>query len=359
MTKHRDLKLDCCKGLGILSIVMFHCALIPSMYICGTFVFNLFFFTFSGLMCKTDNINSLKNWLNYFYKICKRYAKPYIISNLLFLSCYNFFVQYHFITQDKRFDYSPHLFNFQEFVNKAITHLLMISRSELLNGASWFLKTLFWTLLLYSIIILMYNLITKTVIINKCVVYIILGTIFSIISYQLNLHNITFFVNALICIFVGDLFKKFLYEKKYNFIFSLILLTISILIKNNNLYYLCLLTGSIASLVFLLEISTLLERKQKLFHFFVYMGQNTIPILILHIISFKFVSLFYIIFYSLPMETLGQFPTIIYSGNLYVGILWKILYLFTGITVPLILSKLLIIYKNKIIKLYSISKALL
>ena len=63
---------------------------------------------------------------------------------------------------------------------------------------------------------------------------------------------------------------------------------------------------------------------------FVYIGKNTMYILIWHMLSFKVVSLIKVWQYSLPMKALGQFPVIAANNVLY----W-IPYSIVGVFLPL------------------------
>ena len=111
----------------------------------------------AGLLFKPEIINNIYDWLLYIKKIIIRYAKPYALYNILFLCFYNLFVKYHIIISDFRYEGMAHALTLNEFLHKALMHLLVLSRSELLAGSSWFLKSLFWGLFTFSIIILLYN----------------------------------------------------------------------------------------------------------------------------------------------------------------------------------------------------------
>ena len=64
-------------------------------------------------------------------------------------------------------------------------------------------------------------------------------------------------------------------------------------------------------------------------------GNNTLPVLTWHMVSFKLVSLLIICVYQIPMEHLAEFPVI----EQYTKDGWFILYFLIGMGVPLGLSK--------------------
>lgn len=72
------------------------------------------------------------------------------------------------------------------------------------------------------------------------------------------------------------------------------------------------------------------------------MGNNTYSILMMHILSFKVVSLLIVLFYSLSWRELADFPTI---HEFTVQGFW-IVYLIVGINVPLLAQ----LAYNKILK---------
>lgn len=79
---------------------------------------------------------------------------------------------------------------------------------------------------------------------------------------------------------------------------------------------------------------------------FSYLGQNTKPIMILHLLCFVPVKLVYILVTGLPITELKQFPVILNSDLSYMWLICTV----TGITLSLLLNKLYLVIKNLIIK---------
>ena len=79
------------------------------------------------------------------------------------------------------------------------------------------------------------------------------------------------------------------------------------------------------------SISQKLSSHKKIRSLLVYIGDNTLPILTWHFLSFKLVSLLIIIIHHLPIQRLAEFPVI---EEFAVGG-WFIVYFLIGIIVPL------------------------
>ncbi len=346
LIKKRNPVLDCAKGIGIVFVVMWHCHLLwRSVF--DVFYFNLFFFLLAGLMIKPEKLDCFKNWLLYLKNIIMRYAKPYVLFNLLFLCFYNVFVKYQIITDDYRYNSIPHLLNQSEFLHKAINHILVISRSELLCGATWFLKSLFWGLLTYSIIMFIFNLVSNYKIFNwlgkykKIITYCIITIIGAILVHYTNNRNVFFFFQTLTCIFIGDLLKPILNKLKLNYLHLLISIVLIVTARFVPLNTLTIIILSITCFIFVYQISEIFQRVSKpLFETFIFLGQNTIPILAFHFISFKIVTYTYIHTYNLGMNAIGTWPIMFNTDGSEISTWWKVAYLVVGIIVPLFIMQI-------------------
>ena len=333
----RNLYLDCSKGIGIVLVVMWHCHLaLRSIF--TIFYFNLFFFLLAGLMIKTDKIISIKSLFSYLKKIINRYAKPYVLFNLIFLCCYNFFVKYHIITNDYRYNCIPHILTCNELLHKAIYHILVISRSELLCGATWFLKSLFWGLLSFSIITFIYNKVCNFSCFDilkkykKIATYAILSFIIALLIHYINNRNLFFFCQTLICIFIGDLLKPYIINIKQNNIIFVLSIFFGLACTRILFRIPAIICLSVLSFLFLYQLSMIIQKiSQTIFNLFVYLGQNTIPILVFHFLGFKFVTFLYVKIYHLSIDTLGAWPIIFNANGTEISILWRFIYLIVGI----------------------------
>ncbi len=94
---------------------------------------------------------------------------------------------------------------------------------------------------------------------------------------------------------------------------------------------------SICGIMALYSIGTYISYSNKdfLLSSLVFIGNNTLPILTWHFLSFKMVSLLIIYLYKLPVDKLAEFPVIID----YARAQWWLLYLLFGVVVPLLLVK--------------------
>lgn len=81
----------------------------------------------------------------------------------------------------------------------------------------------------------------------------------------------------------------------------------------------------------------------KLGNIFDYLGQNTMPILVWHFLSFKIVSFLIVLIYGIPIDKLSGFPTVKTNNS------WQwIAYFFVGLVVPLFISKAIRMMNQKI-----------
>ena len=122
------------------------------------------------------------------------------------------------------------------------------------------------------------------------------------------------------------------------FIFSLCFVLIATMIWPTNMlvmtwqhlfpYILAALAGIL--IMFYISHSTL--QMKWLSDRLIYIGDSTLDILTWHFLSFKLISLFLISLYSLPISRLAEFPVI----EEYSSQGWWTLYLFSGVTFPLL-----------------------
>lgn len=91
----------------------------------------------------------------------------------------------------------------------------------------------------------------------------------------------------------------------------------------------------VASLIgweFCFTLATLIKKVGVLTKIIAYWGRNTMPIIVLHFLSFKIVSLIGILIQGKPLFTMAAFPVLYTDG------LWWIPYTVAGMTIPLLLN---------------------
>ena len=337
--KQRNPVYDCAKGLGILFVVMGHCYALGYQFYTKFHV--LFFFVFSGLMLKSDSIVNLNSLWQNICKFWKRYALPYIVCNSMFLIFYNVFIKYHLITSDFRYSTSIAYIDLNILVTKIIKIFLLIASSEQLCGATWFLRSLFWGLL--SIVIILF--ITKKI--NKFVVFAITSVFLIALTIMFDNRLLFLYVQSVLCIIIGDLFKDYIHKitsKKriYEFWGSAIMILLSIYFIR--IKVLSMLICAIFGFIFMLQSSLIIEKYAKqIYNLLIYLGQNTIPILCLHLLSFKIITYLYVIITNSDIFLLGAFPSISNTNHQFI---LSFAYTTIGILLPILCYQIYIGCKN-------------
>ena len=336
--KQRNPIFDSAKGLAILFVVLGHatapfCDFYTSFHV-------LFFFIFSGLMYKNNEDYSLIGFKNYIIKLVKRYAIPYILCNLCFLLLYNLFVRYSLITHDNRYNAGISYLTYSDFIISAVKHIFMISRSEQLCGAIWFLKSLFWGLL--SLYILRF----LTQKFNKFFIYFFTLLILSIVFYYYSSIGVIFYyIRTLGLLIVGDILKVCVFQNisKKNLFYIGILLFPFLIVKVCNIRQelLSIILLGVLGFYFIICTCTFFYKYSKfIFGILEFLGQHTLSILCFHMLGFKIFTYYRILKSDLPIFYLGEFP-VLKCNYIYETLLY---------TITAILSALLLEYLYKKIK---------
>lgn len=226
--------------------------------------------------------------------------------------------------------------------------------AEQLLGGFWFLRELFWGALI--------TFFTLKYIENKYVVLFLsmIAALFChITSWYLPMFGIGYTSFMASCYFVSGFIFKELYVKPLKpiyIIISIVIVTIGSFFWNFDAvitssllvvpYYLTAIIGVWATYsIFKLEYFSSNN-------FLTYIGNNTMPILTWHFLSFKLVSLLFVILFQLPWERLAEFPYI----KVYAFQSGWILYFIIGSLIPLLLNhyinKTLLSIKSKVVNIY-------
>lgn len=351
----RDDTLDIMKGLCILFVVLGH----TYTPVISNFVY-LFhvavFFMVSGY-CFSDKY--LESWKGIGTLLKKRFLSlwvPYVCWNFIFLLLQNLFLKMGLITDD------PHYFDLNPVTNYGFVKFLPISAFPktilksffFMNcrpfvGGLWFLGGLFFVTITYCVIeyvlkklkIEKFHLVVSVILlclgffinkkgilsnfgITKQIVIIFETEILFTIGYSIKRWKLIreISISKLLLIFVGSTI-------------SLIILmnfgTISIAsnIITNPLYYLAV---SFLGWYFVWSTSKLINMI-RIKKFFLLCGNRTIPILALHTLSFKIITMIqYWIYNRDDYVVISLFP--VFKNS--IG--WAILYVMVGVGIPLIIS---------------------
>lgn len=336
--KIRNDIFDCAKGLGIIFVVMGHAYAFGHDFYTKFHV--LFFFFFAGYMFNNYKIIDFYSLSLYIKKIWKRYALPYTFCNIVFLMFFNVFYKYNLITKDLRYS-NIHFLSLEELIIKILKYLFLISSSQQLCGATWFLRTLFLGLLIFGCI----NYIDFKIKKNNSILSIIILIVSSILTIYIKNHFLFVFLTSLNAILIGNIIKnrkslekylnKILNNSLYSFlvtIFSSLMILKTEIIEFKSIQY---LFYTVFGTLFLFGASVLLKKIIRVvYNLIVFIGQHTLSILCLHLFAFKLVSYLYIKQFSLNISLLGDFPIISEGITPY----YICFYVIIGIGVPLLLE---------------------
>lgn len=356
----RNVKIEIAKALGIIAIVVSHSWRASPFY---TFLF-LFhvpiFFFLSGYLYKDKYSNDIFSLVK--QKIKKLYL-PFIKYGLAFLLFHNIFFRLNLYDNNSILplyegDLVGRLYTGKEYIAN-IFKILTFGETEILSSPLWFLVSLFTVNILFGIIsyFIMHKIKNPKInheharmIIIFCIF--IIGNLI-ILSDIIIPRRINGSLVALAIFYLGYLYnklEKFINLKtKHAIIFTFILLIGSSLLlfytdMQGNIYSPLFLLSTILGIYIVLYLSEAIVKQKIALKILSYIGQNSLPIMILHLLSFKAVSFIIILLYKYPMSRLADFPFIWLP-------LWWIIYSIAGIFIPLlfvfIVDKFKIVVREK------------
>ena len=335
--RKRENYIDIAKTIGIILVVLGHTEFVGKNFI-YQFHLPLFFFL-SGVVFNIERTKDPKKFL------CRRIISlylPFVVFEVLFLIFHNFFSYINFYTNlsHVQLTYSAK----DMLIN--ILKIITLGGGEELAGPLWFLISTFEINIIFAILARISQKYEK----KFPIFLLIICTILFFMGCYTDLPRML--SQSLIGMFFyccGYIFKK--YSSKVNF--SIIGILISLLIvatctvfntvdisQLDITYKLLLIVSGLAGCYMVLGFSKkikLLENK-----FFLYCGRNTIYILALHCLFFKFVMFLEILIYNKDIKLLGMFPVYQYSQW------WSILLTIIGVLGPIVIKYLVDIIKSKI-----------
>lgn len=334
MPENKNNYIAIAKALGIILMVAGHSGC-PTI-ICNflyTFHMPLFFF-FSGYFFKAImNIDSYKAF-------CKRKVLglyfPYIKWSIGFLIFHNIFYNvniYNDITQS-------HPYQISDYIIHTIKAIFMIDY-ELLIRPFWFIKELLFASICIATISLLFNRFQSQLHIS---ILLIITLIVSIISKSAPniplLGDISLLFFSMAYLYSGGIFRQYEDHFSVSSLLFVVLFIITLIgsisfsspidmryttAKNILPYYFISLTG----ILMVICISKKLD-KNTLSYFLYYVGNHTMPILALNLLTLKIGNLIKICIYNMPIDYLSSYPIIEEHNHLF----W-ILYTILGTSIPL------------------------
>lgn len=334
--------LDVSKGLLIILMVIGHSGSPLTSYI---YLFHMSAFVFiSGY-----TFNQKHPLSTALKKRFKGLYIPFIKYSLVFLLFYNVFAWMNFYDAGEMI-WSPILYI------KSILNILLLGGALFgsgLLGAFWFLTMLLEISIIYLIInSIAVKYLKGTNIMTAIIIFIfILGNILIFIDYNLP----RFLDNSLVMIIIyhfGVLYRQFENRIPIKLYYAL-LSALSLIIINqygsidvglniytNPLYF---LFASFSGVYLIIYVSKTLVKFYEC-KFLNFLGKNTLVILALQFLCFKFVNLIIIYLHSYPYQMMSSFPTINLESSY-----WWVLYSIAGLVMPIIIYKIYdSIFKQKI-----------
>ncbi|MBR4559711.1 MAG: acyltransferase family protein [Fibrobacter sp.] len=328
----RNDKIDIVRGIAICLMVLGHCSC-PFTHFVYLFHMAAFYFA-SGVLYNEEYSLSTKNITLFIRKKIKRLWIPYFFYSTMYLLLWNFFTS---INMHKA-DY----ISIYELAKNIFFNVFFLGKCTQFGGGLWFLMSLFVVTILYAFIDFVLNM--KKVK-NKSLVHLLLGCValelVCLFHYRgINSTTLNQILGPYVIYVVGILFlPRFLaFIERHLFLvftFSFVGLLIcdrigSIDVGRAELTSpVFFVAASLCGWLFLYAIACYVQINKVVSSFFEYVGQCTIPILGLHFLMFKLVTLLQIKVYDESINFMKSFPT------LHTHSIWWLAYFFAGIFFPL------------------------
>lgn len=331
------------KGIGILLVVLGHCANSNIERFLLLFHMPLFFFL-SGYVFKDKYLDG--NFFDYIKKKIKSLYLPYLVYELIFLCLHNFFININFYNCSERI-YGKDIFylNTKTFMISCIKIVLCAGR-EPIGGALWFLVVLFFVSVLYYTISYwlkkkLKNEQFENVRFTIIVLLFLLGNVLTKYGFTIPRFN-----NTLVMMFIyylGNICKKNENKIKFNNIYICIVSTIFLFVNylygsvsvNTNTYLSpdFVVVNCLLGVYIVLYVSKKIE-KIMVGNIMEKIGNCSLGIMALHFLAFKFATILIIIIEGREWKILSSFPTIEPVGW------YVILYFVIGTILPIIMLKM-------------------
>jgi len=342
----RDKSLDVMKGIGIILMVAGHSG---SPFTSIIYLFHMaLFFAISGYLWNDRNAESVKSLLLYGKRKMSSLYVPFVAITIVFILLHNVFLHIGIYTEVPLFlELMPSAhdklitpYSIEEMLIKAIKAILF-SCNEQLGGALWFLRTLF--------LISIGHAVSKYIVLHwrygriyeKITVFILTAALLLIVHCKVQLPNeIVRCCIAYAAYLLGTVYKCA--EKKLLDCRTMRIWGVSgavVLLLLNQIGTIEIVTGEITSLLFFILATTagwgvirLLAKTMKgvLLGVVAYIGERSLWVVMLHFLSFKTVSLVYILVTKQDYLWLAKFPTMQVEPYLWIP------YLLVGVILPLV-----------------------
>lgn len=357
----RDRKIDCIKGLAIILMVIGHSGFPYKNWI---YLFHMaIFIMVSGYCWNPQKIQNAQSLKNYIVNKLKTLYLPYVAFNSLVIFANNLLIDLGIYTNKEEFLKCMGGTGFglnawltpKEKIVDIVKTMLFMGGSQL-GGATWFLRCLFFVCVAHAVICLVIKeeKIRDISIIGICVccfgvLYFIDKNIIYVPIEGVKLVILQF-CGAYPVYVLGIGLRRYNKMKYIPSIFVLSVIVLSILngfgkigldtgkIVNPIFYLICSLCGW----YFLMFISRVINGKLE--KILIYIGENSIFIVLWHFVAFKVVSWGYINVAEQNKLLLASFP-VINNGTEYLWIIYSI----CGISIPMAIAEIYQYGKSRMI----------
>ena len=333
------------KAIGIILMVAGHsgCPAIMNRFL---YLFHMpLFFVCSGYFFK--DIRDTNTLTRFYKRKTQGLYVPYLKWSLLFLLFHNIFVASDIIHCE--------IYDLNSYT-KHIINICIMKDFDILIRPFWFIKEL----LLSSILIATLSYLRHRFAVK--ITNILLAALFLILTMLCKSHNINFPVIgdvsiltlSITYIYTGILYRQ--YENKIPPKSTTCIICFAITIVGSILFngeidmryttitniipYFAL---SITGILFIFGVSRYINLHVNDHHYIYYIGNHTMPILALNLLSLKIGNLIKIQIYDMPLESLAS-HTIIYDHN---QLFW-LLYLIIGVSIPLLIEHVYTFFFKKV-----------
>lgn len=343
----RNNYISIAKAIGIILMVAGHSGC-PALINNFLYLFHMpLFFVCSGYFYQDiRDITKLKNY--YTRKIQGLYV-PYLKWSLFFLLFHNLFVVLNIIHSD--------MYDLSDYI-KQLFNICIMKDFEILIRPFWFIKELLLSsILIATLSYLRYKYLRKAT-------TIVLAGIFFFLTVLCKYHKIkcpvlgdvSILTLSITYIYIGMLYRK--YENNIRLGSATCIISFAITITGSILfsgvidmryttlsnvlpYFLLSITGILFIFGVSKKINTIQRKTDH--HYIYYIGNHTMPILALNLLTLKIGNLIKIQIYDMPLESLAS-HTIIYDHN---QLFWM-LYLIIGISIPLLIEHVYTFFIKKV-----------
>lgn len=355
MRQTNNNRIDIVKALAIILMVYGHTFGVFRNFV---YLFHMpVFYIISGYVFKHKHASSKLAFREYFFDRAKRLMVPYYLTNVAFILLHNVFILIGFYTENPDI-LLANVGPIEQYVAGKLDwkhicwysyHVLLNEGGGQLTGSTWFLYTLFMVSVIHCYLLS----ITKRIENNNIkkilwlmLFIILLGASWAISEgflddYLLPRHRN---IPVAYCLFLMGVFLKDIDVRwdQYGIYFvGFISVCVLIYIRKYGTLELSqakiinplfLVVSSLSGWILLNVVSEVISH-YSISRYFVYLGSNTLPILLIHMASFKLASYFFVLIRRLPSYMVASY-TIIFSVSEF----GKLLYVLVGVCVPLYLN---------------------